>query len=229
MKFKGRESDTEQAILFYSTSGKLAAAAKENSAQRRINALSINYNLNHISELNLCTLFTLYTDQLFDPAKWRIVSFHNQAGARLNVSTTGNSQILKQVGDYVTDWAAPTRRQADILFVQVRASIDLSSITKDPLSKYSIDTVIELLKEDILIKDGSGADLTVTTYLGADDICTITAADFHSDVLKQTRQRKPTTLTDAYVGITAASLNYSKKDNIFLEEFIESNLKWLED
>ena len=121
--------------------------------------------------------------------------FHSQARARLNSSTTDNSQILKQVGDYVTDWAAPTCHQVDILFVQVRASIDLSSIIKDPLSKYFLDTFIELSKEEILIKDGTGADLTVTTYLGADYIRTLTAADFHHDMLKQTRQRKPATLT----------------------------------
>ena len=94
VKLKGRESDTERAISFYSTSGKLAAAAKEISAQGRINALATNCNLNHISELNLHTLFGSYADQLFDPSKWKIISFHNQAGARLNQSvTTGDSQI----------------------------------------------------------------------------------------------------------------------------------------
>ena len=159
----------------------------------------------------------------------RIISFYNQAGARLSSSTTGNSQILKPVGGHVTDWDAPTHRQADILFVQVRAFIDLSSITKDPLSKYSIDTFIELPKEDILIKDGTGADLAVTTYLGTDDIRTITAAGFHCDVLKQTRQRKPATLNAAPFGMTAGSLDDSEKDDIFREDLIESNLKWLED
>lgn len=230
VKLKGRESDTERAISFYSTSGKLAAAAKEISAQGRINALATNCNLNHISELNLHTLFGSYADQLFDPSKWKIISFHNQAGARLNQSvTTGDSQILKPVGDHVTDWAANTRRQGDISFVQVRATIDLSSITKDPSSKYSLDTFIELPQEDFLIKDGTGADLTVHTYLGADDIRTIAASDFHQDVLKQTRQRKPATLLAAPFGMTAASLDYSKKDDIFREDLIESNLKWLED
>ena len=97
------------------------------------------------------------------------------------------------------------------------------------MSKYSLDTFIELPKEDILIKDGTGADLTVNTYLGANDIRAIAAADFHRDVLKQTRQRKPATLTAAPFGMTTASLDYSKKDNIFREDLIESNLKWLED
>ena len=85
---------------------------------------------------------------------------------RLNSATTDNSQILKPVGDYVTDWAAPIHRQADISFVQVCASIDLSSITKDPLSKYSIDTFIKLPKEDILMKDGTGADLALSLIWG---------------------------------------------------------------
>ena len=104
VKLKGREPDTEQAILFYSTSGKLAAAAKEIIAQGRINALTTNCNVNHISELNLHTLFTSYTDQLFDPSNWNIISFHNQAGERLNQPVdSNNSQILKPVGDHVTN------------------------------------------------------------------------------------------------------------------------------
>ena len=143
--------------------------------------------------------------------------------------TTENSQILKPVGDHVTNWAADTRRQGDISFVQVRATIDLSLITKDPSSKYSLDTFIELPKEDRLINDGNGADITVHTYVGANDIRTIAASDFHQDVLKQTRQRKPATLLAVPFGMTAASLDYSKKDDIFCEDLIESNLKWLED
>ena len=42
VKLKGRESDTERAISFYSTSGEVAAAAKEISAQGHINALATN-------------------------------------------------------------------------------------------------------------------------------------------------------------------------------------------
>ena len=107
VKFKGRKSNTERAILFYSTSGKLAAASKEISAQGRINALAVNCNLNHISKLNLRTLFNSYTNQLFDPSKWRIISFRNQAGSQLGQSTmAGDPQVLLPVGDHVTNWAA---------------------------------------------------------------------------------------------------------------------------
>jgi hypothetical protein len=84
VKLKGVESDNQRAISFYSTSGKLAAAAKEISAQGRITALATNVNLDHICELNNRTIFETYLEQLFDPSRWTVLSFHNQAGAWLS-------------------------------------------------------------------------------------------------------------------------------------------------
>jgi hypothetical protein len=157
VKLRGIESDNQRAISFYSTSGKLAAAAKEISAQGRITALATNVNLDHICELNNRTIFETYLEQLFDPSKWTVLSFHNQAGVRLTRSTVAaNTQLLLPVGDHDTPWAAVARREQDVTFVQVRADIDLSAITSLASSKYTIDTFLELPKGDKLILDGGG-------------------------------------------------------------------------
>ena len=230
VKFKGTESDNQRAISFYSTSGKLAAAAREISVQGRITALATNVNLNHICELNNRTIFETYVGQLFDPKNWKVLSFHNQAGVRIIRSTVADRpQVLLPVGDHDANWAAVARREQDITFVQVRASIDLSIVTSTASSKYTIDTFIELPKGDKLILDGGGNYVTVHTFLGPDDIRLYTADAVQTEILMLTRQTKPASLTAATFGMTSASLDSSKKDELFREDLIESNFSWLED
>ena len=117
-KLQGTEYNNQQAILFYSTSGKLAAATKDISAQGRITALATNCNLNHIAEMNNRVFFDTYVDQLFDPANWEIIFFHNEAGRRVTASTTPNDpQVLMPVGGRLTNQAAAARREENITFV----------------------------------------------------------------------------------------------------------------
>ena len=170
-KFRGIESDNQRSISFYSTSGKLAAATKDISAQGGITALATNCNLNHIAEMNNRVFFNTYVDQLFDPANWEIISFHNEAGRRVTASTVPNDpQVLMPVGDCLTNQAGAARRVENISFVQVKASINLSAVTNNLSSVYTIDTFIELPTEDKLILDGAGQDRTVHTFVGRSDI-----------------------------------------------------------
>ena len=100
--------------------------------------------------------------------------------------------------------AANVRRQENISFVQVKAKIDLSGITKIATSKYSIDTFVELPKSDSVVKKGTGADVTVYTFLGKDDIRLYSADEFKKDILDITRQSKPATLTAVSFGMINA-------------------------
>ena len=142
--------------------------------------------------MNNRVFFDIYVDQLFDPAKWEIISFHNEAGRRLAASTVPNDpQVLLPVGDRLTNQAANVRREENISFVQVKASINLSAITNLLSSVYTIDTFIELPTEDKLILDGTGTDRTVHTFVGRSDIRTYTALEFKTAVLNITHQLKP--------------------------------------
>ena len=78
-----------------------------------------------------------------------------------------------------------------------------------------IDTFIKLPKGDKLILDGGGNDATVHTFLGPDDIRLYTADVVQTEILKLTRQTKPASLTAATFGMTSASLDFSKKDELF--------------
>ena len=111
-KLRGTESDNQRAILIYSTLVQLAAATKDISAQGHITALATNCNLNHIAEMNNRVFFDTYVDQLFDPANWEIISFHNEAGRCVTASTVPNNpQVLMPVGDCLTNQAGAACRE----------------------------------------------------------------------------------------------------------------------
>ena len=143
-RLDGSESDAERALIFYSISGKLSVINKDISPHGRIMSLATNCNLEHISELYMNSLIQSYMDQVFDPANWQVISFHNQAGTILDLSVTAaGPHILKPLGLLVTDLAGAARRQEHIHFSNVRVSVNFQSITvSDEL--YSIYTFTKL-------------------------------------------------------------------------------------
>ena len=146
VKLIGMERDNLRAVTFYSTAGKLAAHAKDISALGRINALADNVNLSHLAEISTGALFTEYVARCWDPDNWKILSFHDSAGAQLSNSTTAaDAQILKPSGDANTNLAAGARREDDIKFVLVEATIDLSVVTETAAgSTYTLTTFVQL-------------------------------------------------------------------------------------
>ena len=67
------------------------------------------------------------------------------------------------------------------------------------------------------------------TFLGLEDIRTYIVDAFQKEVLKFTCQKKPASLVAATFGATSVGLDFSKKDELFRDDLIESNFSWLED
>ena len=125
--------------------------------------------------------------------------------------TTADPQILLPVGDQTTNLNANQRREDNIMFVRFRVKIDVSTMTKDPSHKFSTDTFIQLPLGDKSVKNGNGNDVNVHTLLGRDDLRTYDAADFKSEALNVTNQKKPGELHPPGFGMTDAYLDHSKK------------------
>ena len=139
------ESNNQRAVHFYTTACKLDRAEKSISARGRVEALAINVNLNHTCDLELDCILEKYYDDVFNPPNFTIVSFHNSEGVTLNNSTVANnSQKLKTVGGLVINNAAGACRESDIAFAVVKVSIDVSTVTNDPTSKFKMKSWIEL-------------------------------------------------------------------------------------
>ena len=191
-------------------------------------ALATNFNLDHIAELYTNSLMWSYMDQIFNPANWQVIYFHNRAGTILELSVTSSDpQILKPLGDLVTNLSGAARRQEHIHFANVRVSVNFLPITgSDEL--YLIDTFTELPNGQETVHNSNGNPVVVNTFLGNDDIRTYTKAQFQPDVLEITRQKLPSDLVGAQFGLNAATLDVSRKDAFFCEIILEAEFCFIE-
>ena len=229
-RLKGTETDHKRALSFYATSVNLDTLSKDISVQGRIKALVSNVNLSHLADLNISAIFEAYWEQLFDPTNWNILHFHNSTGCRLNGSTAADdAQILLPVGRATENMAAGNRREVDISFVQEKAVIDLSELTKWTGRTYDVTTFIKLPCGNLTIKDGAGTDIVVNEFLGNNDKRICSSAEFKMLVLDVTRQSKVAGLQQASFGMTKAILKVDDFDKDFWEELIKGEMSWLTD
>ena len=78
-------------------------------------------------------------DQLVDPSKWAIKSFHDPTDTVVANTVTGaNPQVLKPTGDSTNNTAAANRRVVNIQYVLISIQVDLSSVTEDQDNKVEI-------------------------------------------------------------------------------------------
>ena len=143
VRLKGTESGEERATNFYTTVGRLDAVKREVTVAGRITHLANNCNLANLAEMNLFRLDKEYIDQMFDPSKWEVITFHTSDGAvNRGTVTTADHQILKGAGSATTNTNNANRRVADIKFVKVKLTVDFSKLTKDEDNKYDLITII---------------------------------------------------------------------------------------
>ena len=230
LRLTGAESPSERATNFYTTVAKLEQAAREISAAARIAHLADNCNLGSVSEMNVECLYTEYINQLFDPAEFKVISYHNSAGqARPNTVTDADPQILKGTGDMVGATAAADRRELDLKYVTVQTQIDFSFITKDDKNKYDVVTVIELPMEDKPVIDAAAGNIATNTFQGNADIRTYTLGEFKEDILSETRQSRAASLKEPAFGTRIATLDTIKMDDFLKDQFIDGCMKYLQD
>ena len=126
-----------------------------------------------------------YGDQLVDPSKWTIRTFHKPTGSVIaDTVTDADPQVLKPTDEDQNNTAAANRRAAYIQYVSVSIQVDLSSVTEDQDNKLELNTVIKLPMENKTIKDGNGNDVVVHTFQGNDDILTYTVEQW--DMIRET-------------------------------------------
>jgi hypothetical protein len=132
-----------------------------------------------------------------------ILSFHNDAGAQVNDTTTADSAVLLPVIDgHVADC-----RKKNIRFVRVQLNLDFASlVTLDPpgVTVLRVEFYIELPQSSRDLTNGSGTAYRLTTFLGPDDIRLIPAAEFSRDILAVTLQDGPIDLLRPDFNLTSA-------------------------
>ena len=135
-----------------------------------------------------------------------ILSFHRSNGVRIDTTTTaGDAAILLPVinGNLVNC------RQQDVRFVRVQCTLDFVGLTTvDP---YPVATIlrasyyIELPQTSRAMTNGPGAAYTLVSFLGVDNICTLTPETVKADILIPVHQDGPIMLAVSDFNLTHAN------------------------
>ena len=118
VRLSGEESDREKATSFHTCAGKSDTEAAHISAVGRVSHLADHSNAGMIlthsnSDLNDC-----YMDQLVDPSKWEIKSFHGPTGTVVaNTVRITNPQVYKPMCDDTNNTAVANHHGANIQYV----------------------------------------------------------------------------------------------------------------
>ena len=167
-------------------------------------------------------------DQVFNPANWQVISLHNRAGTRLELSVTASDpHILKPLGDLVTNLAGAARRQEHIQFANVRVFVNFQPITGSD-EVYSIDTFTKIPNGQETVNNVNGNTAVVNTFLSNDDLRTYTKSQFQADVLDITHKKLPANLAGAQFGLNTTTLDVSHKDALFREIILEAEFRFIE-
>jgi len=135
-----------------------------------------------------------------------ILSFHKSNGDRIDTTTTaGDAAILLPVinGIYATC------RQQDVCFARVQCTLDFADLTT--VNPYPVATVlrmsyyIELPQTSRAMTNGACAAYTLVSFLGVDDIRTLSPKLMKSEILTPVHQNGPIMLAASDFNLTHAN------------------------
>ena len=123
-----------------------------------------------------------FRDAWADPQFFRVLGFANSAGILLpDASLDVDSTILKPIND----GTLATRRPADVAFVQVRCTVNYTSLHhKGEMCKCNIDYYVALPQSNVNFNDGDGNRHMRITFGGAADLRTLSKARFAADIFE---------------------------------------------
>ena len=135
-----------------------------------------------------------------------ILSFHTSNGDRIDTTTTaGDAAILLPV----QNGNLPACRQQDVRFARVQCTLDFAHLTTvDPYPVATILRVsyyIELPQTSRAMTNGVGAAYTLVSFLGVDDIRTLSPEVMKSDILTPVHQDGPIMLAASDFNLTHAN------------------------
>ena len=136
----------------------------------------------------------------------KILSFHNSSGDRMDDTTTaGDAAILLPV----VDGAYANCRKQDVRFVRVQCTLDFADlITMDAYPVGSVLRVsyyIELPQDTRPMTNGAGNAYTLVTFLGADDLRTLTSENVKAQILSAVHQDGPVMLAASDFNLPTAN------------------------
>jgi hypothetical protein len=135
-----------------------------------------------------------------------ILSFHRSNGDRINTTTTASDAaiLLPVINGNLNNY-----RQQDARFVRVQCTLDFVGLTR--VNPYPVATIlqasyyIELPQTSQAMTNGAGAAYTLVSFLGVDDIRTLTPKTVKADILIHVHQDGPIMLAASDFNLTHAN------------------------
>ena len=135
-----------------------------------------------------------------------ILSFHRSNGDRINTTTmAGDAAILLPI----INGNLNNCRKQDVQLVWVQCTLDFVGLTT--VNPYPVATIlrvsyyIELPQTSPAMTNGTGAAYTLVSFLGVDDIRTLTPETVKADILIPVHQDGPIMLTGSDFNLTHAN------------------------
>ena len=161
-----------------------------------------------------------------------VIGYFNSAGAPINnAGLPATPSILKPI-DGVTSRSAADRRPADVAYAHIRCSFVFRDVAPDYTnrlySRHDFEFMVHLPQETHDTPNGNGVMTSVTTFWGVDDIRTLSAEDFHAQILSRPPfQQWPLQITAAVPPATKATTDggasYSTVKNDILRVMFTHN------
>jgi hypothetical protein len=148
---------------------------------------------------------SMFDEAWYNFANLAIQSFHNSAGAVINttVSAVDPSILLP-----VTNGPLPACRQPDVRYVRVSCTIDFARLISIPgPTVLRVGFYIELPQTTRVMVNGIGANYNLTSWLGADDLSSLTRNEVRSQILEPCLRDGPITLGVADFNLAEANVD----------------------
>jgi hypothetical protein len=147
-----------------------------------------------------------FSERWMDFSYLTILSFHQSSGDRIDDTTTpGDPAILLPI----IDGAYANCRKQDVRFVRVQCNLDFNELTTT--DTYPVSTTLrfsyymELPQETRAMTNGAGAAYTLVSFLGVDDLRTLTPEMVRDHILSQVHQDGPVMLAASDFNLTSAN------------------------
>ena len=170
-----------------------------------------------------------FTSHWHDFNHLTILSWHNSTGAAMaNAATAADINILKPV----QNGPVPDCRPDDVKFVRVRINLDYRDLCTDATPEDNTilraEYFFELPQTSVEVLNGAGNPRMLTTFHGAADLRTLSAAEFKDQILHHVPHEGPITLADAPFGVANASIDDTSAMEIIEKLYLKIALPTIE-
>jgi hypothetical protein len=170
-----------------------------------LEAIGTQLNCNAQVDGSMFDFCSMFNKSWYNFANLAIQSFHNSAGAVIqNTTIAVNPAILLPV----TDGPLPACCQQDVRYVRVSCTIDFSRLIAVPgPTVLCVGFYVELPQTTRVMVNGVNANYNLTSWLGADDLSSLTRNEVRAQILEPCLRDGPITLSVANFNLAEANVD----------------------